>query len=392
MTKIDLGRNQKSLITVFTPIYNRADIIKRLYESLIRQTSFDFEWIIVDDGSTDSIAILVKQWIDSNPPFQIQFIRQKNSGKHSAINQGVQAARGDAFFIVDSDDYLVDNAIQLIENWWKDISDDIEFAGVAGLRANASMEIIGGHPESGNYVDATNLERKKYRLEGDKAEVYKTELLIKYPFPIIKGENFLTENIVWDKIAYEGYKLRWYNQVIYLCEYREDGLTYRGREVFVKNPIGWGLSIKQDRMFGKVDVKSFFLKILDYYSWFRTRFVDEEFMDNLGINREEMNYLKRYVDRTVEEVGKTIAIYGLGSRGKRMIRLFEETQVAVEFVMDRDRADMPYPQIGLSEELREVDAIIVTPKRERDNIMQLLKTKTKNKLVTYEEWLEIIMR
>lgn len=145
-------------------------------------------------------------------------------------------------------------------------------------------------------------------------------------------------------------------------------------------------------MFGKVDVKSFFLKILDYYSWFRTRFVDEEFMDNLGINREEMNYLKRYVDRTVEEVGKTIAIYGLGSRGKRMIRLFEETQVAVEFVMDRDRADMPYPQIGLSEELREVDAIIVTPKRERDNIMQLLKTKTKNKLVTYEEWLEIIMR
>lgn len=380
------------MITVFTPIYNRVDIISRLYKSLIRQSSFDFEWIIVDDGSTDSIEILVKQWIDSNPPFHIQFIRQKNSGKHSAINQGVQVARGDAFFIVDSDDYLVDNAIRLIGDWWKDISDDLTFAGVAGLKAEENMEIIGGKPEFDSYVDATNLERKKYGLEGDKAEVYKTEVLMKHPFPIIEGENFLTENIVWDKIAYEGYKIRWYNQVIYLCEYREDGLTHQGRDIFIKNPIGWGLSIKQDRMYGKVDFKTFFLKILDYYSWFYTKFTDDRFMDYLGINREEMNYLKGYVDRTVEEIGKRVAIYGLGSRGKGMIRLFEATEVAVVYVMDKQRIDTPYPQIGLDEELQEVDAIIVTPKQEQDSIMKLLKAKTKNRLLTYEDWVEIIRR
>lgn len=140
----------------------------------------------------------------------IQYVQQPNGGKHRAINKGVSIANGDAFFIVDSDDYLTDNAIELIEAWWKDIAGDDKFAGVSGLRASEDIDIIGGVPAFNQYVDATNLEREEHGLNGDKAEVYKTAILKRYPFPEFEGETFLTENVVWDKIANDGYLIRWY--------------------------------------------------------------------------------------------------------------------------------------------------------------------------------------
>ncbi len=96
------------MITIFTPVYNRAHTMNQLYQSLLRQTSFNFEWIIVDDGSTDHTAELVEGWRNIKNPFFIGFLQQDNGGKHRAINKGVQLAKGEAFFIVDSDDYLTD--------------------------------------------------------------------------------------------------------------------------------------------------------------------------------------------------------------------------------------------------------------------------------------------
>lgn len=211
------------MITIMTPTYNRAYILHKAYMSLKKQTSFKFEWIIIDDGSTDNTEEMVNQWMRECTDFDIIYYKQSNGGKHRAINRAVQKARYEWFLILDSDDELTENAVEMIHVWIADVIGCNDIVGVAGLKGTA--EKVVGERLKCEYIDATNLERKKYGLLGDKAEVYKTEVLKQYPFPEFEGENFLRESAVWDRIAKDGFKLRWYNNIIYFCEYIEDGLT-----------------------------------------------------------------------------------------------------------------------------------------------------------------------
>ena len=220
------------MITIMTPTYNRAYILPKLYDSLCNQTNKDFEWIIIDDGSNDNTGELIKEWEDNNK-FEIKYRKRENGGKHRAINDAVKIAVNEWFLIVDSDDFLTDRAVELIHEWVKTIEKDKSFAGVSGLKGYITTDnMIGEYPleeQYEKYIDATNLQRKKYHLQGDKAEIYRTDILKKYPFPEFEGENFLNLGVIWDKIAYNEYKLRWFNEIIYKCEYLEDGLTKSGR-------------------------------------------------------------------------------------------------------------------------------------------------------------------
>jgi len=226
------------MITVMTPTYNRAYILHEAYESLKKQTCMDFEWIIVDDGSADDTEKLVQGWLNEENPFSIRYERQENGGKHRAVNRGVQLAKYDYFLILDSDDQLTENAVELVHTWIDQIAGLEGFAGVAGLKGSGTA-VVGGVPKK-PYIDATNLERQKYGLMGDKAEVFKTAILKKYPFPEFEGENFLRESASWDRIAMAGYKLRWFSQVIYQCEYIADGLTQNANAaIYAKNFQGY---------------------------------------------------------------------------------------------------------------------------------------------------------
>lgn len=208
------------MLTILTPAYNRGYTINLAYESLCRQTCMDFEWVVVDDGSTDNTEELMIRWQAQTTAFPITYVKQENGGKHRAVNRGVALAKGDYVLILDSDDYLTDDAVETIREWTEQIAELPGFAGVSGLKDGAKNGDM-----KADFVDAKNTERRKYGLQGDKAEVYKTEMLRKYPFPEFEGEKFLRENAVWDAIALDGYKLRWYNRVIYKCEYLADGLT-----------------------------------------------------------------------------------------------------------------------------------------------------------------------
>ena len=225
-------------ITVFTPIYNRAYIIDKLYDSLVKQNDKDFEWLVIDDGSTDNIAEKFVEYQKEDRGFDIRFIRKENGGKHSCINMGTDLACGKYFFIVDSDDFLHENAIMILRQWIEGIekSNDDKLVGVAGLRYNYATEAIIGKTFSGNnaetgryngeeYLDCTALEREANDILGDKAEVFRTDIIRKYKFPVFEGEKFLTENCIWYPIAGDGYKLRWFNKPIYFCNYLQDGLT-----------------------------------------------------------------------------------------------------------------------------------------------------------------------
>lgn len=225
------------LITIFTPTYNRKHTIDRLYQSLLKQTNYDFEWLVIDDGSTDGTREYFDSIKDNNIFFDVVYKWVENGGKHRAINEGVKMARGKYFFIVDSDDYLTKDAIEKIISWFKSIPENSKFAGVAGNRGYNNT-YIGEFPLNRDYVDAKNTERRRKHLLGDKAEVFYTEILRKYPFPSFDGENFLLESVIWNKIAYDGYYIRWHKEIIYICEYLEDGLTFNVEVKYQNNLQG----------------------------------------------------------------------------------------------------------------------------------------------------------
>lgn len=232
------------MITIFTPTYNREKYLEDLYQSLKNQTCKDFEWLVVDDGSTDNTPAVLQRMQNETTGFDVRIIRQKNGGKHRAINRGVLEARGEFFFIVDSDDKLKWYAIEKVVQWCKEIDmehDAEKFAGVSGLMENGKG-IVGGKG-NGSFIDVTNLQRRKNNLTGDKAVVYRTDILKKYPYREFEGETFLTEETVFNVIAADGYKIRWYSEIIYECEYRQGGLSDSLNELNIKNFQGYTYQI-----------------------------------------------------------------------------------------------------------------------------------------------------
>lgn len=225
------------MITIFTPTYNRAYILPQLYESLQQQTNNKFEWLIVDDGSQDNTETLINKWRQEKNAFPIIYIKQPNGGKHRAINRGLGAAHGEWFFIVDSDDWLPVNAIEKIIKILQSLPDG-RFAGICGFRANKAGRPFGNCANITTTIDASMIEiRQKYHIKGDMAEVFKTDILRQFPFPEIEGENFINEAVVWNKIA-EKYILRYVPEILYFCEYREDGLTRSICKRYRNNPHG----------------------------------------------------------------------------------------------------------------------------------------------------------
>lgn len=252
--------------TIMTPTYNRADFLPTLYKSLKKQSDKDFEWIIVDDGSQDNTEDVVKKFINETKNFKIIYHKSKNGGKHRAVNKGIDLAHGKIFAIVDSDDYLTVDALKKIKEYFKDIeknSNKLKYAGVAGMKGYSEKEIT-GKTFKGKYVDAKSTERRKYNISGDKFEVFYTSVLKKNKFPEIKGEKFMTEAILWTRLANLGYYIRWYNDIIYICEYLPGGLTDKRKSLIDNSPKGYALYIKEQVKFGNITIK----QKLGYYSFY----------------------------------------------------------------------------------------------------------------------------
>ena len=231
-------------ITVFTPTFNRGYIIEQLYKSLRQQTNSNFEWLIVDDGSTDNTEELVRCWKKQNNHFEINYYKKCNGGKPRAINYGMQKAKGKYFFIVDSDDILLPNAIEKMFKWCEEINDEQDFIGVGAARGHKDGTYIKGIAPTTNkegYVDCTNLDRKKYNLDADMCEAYKVDILKQFPMAEWEGEKFAPEQIGFNEAALAGYKIRWHKDIIYVCEYLDDGLTKGSWELEKKNPMGYSM-------------------------------------------------------------------------------------------------------------------------------------------------------
>lgn len=230
--------NSMLTFTVFTPTYNRAHLLPRVFAALQEQTTFDFEWIIVDDGSTDNTESVVRSFMDE-AHFPIRYFFQTNQGKHVAFNAAVSEARGALFLPIDSDDRCAPNALERFLSHWASIpeNDKGQFAGVFALCSGPDDAIIGTR-FPGDVFDS-NIIEAFYRkgVRGDKWGFLRTDVLRKFPFPVVSGELFMTEAIVLNKISMQ-YMIRFINEPLLFVEYQADGLSARSVNLRMRSPIG----------------------------------------------------------------------------------------------------------------------------------------------------------
>jgi glycosyltransferase involved in cell wall biosynthesis len=220
-----INSNYQYKFTVFTATYNRAHTLERVYKSLKSQNFRDFEWLIVDDGSKDTTSKIVEEWLEENA-LNIQYIYQKNSGKHIAFNKGVEFARGELFLNLDSDDYCVENALETFNYHWDNIpiNQKEEFSGVTCLCKDENGLII-GNTFPLDIIDSNALEiRYKFKAKGEKWGFHKTDVLKKFPFPEISNSSYCPESIVWSSIS-KVYKTRFINETLRIYCKGEDQIT-----------------------------------------------------------------------------------------------------------------------------------------------------------------------
>lgn len=229
-------------VSIYTPTYNRKHTLPRLYESLLSQTDHDFEWVIIDDGSTDGTEELIRGYIRDTKQFKIRYKKPPNKGMHFAVNAALDIVEGYMTFVIGSDDFLTNNAVERIKVKERGIRDDKRFAGIVFCLDDVEGQPIGSRSSS-EYIDAAVTEVKKYNITGDKVQVYYTELLTKHRVPEFDGEKFSEMSLLFCAVADDGYKLRWHNEVIYIAEYSEGGLTKSGDQKYKISPRGRALYI-----------------------------------------------------------------------------------------------------------------------------------------------------
>lgn len=231
-------KNQSNIIlTIFTPAYNRAHTITRTYESLLNQNCKDFIWLIVDDGSTDNTAELVKQWQKKDNGFEIQYIYKENGGMHTAHNTAYENIHTELNVCIDSDDCMGENAVKIILEKWEEVKDK-GYAGIIGLDADMNGNIIGsGFPDG--LEETTVIGYYSAGGSGDKKLVYRTDIINKYPpYPVFEGEKYVALSYKY-RLIDQSYKMAVLDKVLCNVDYQADGSSNTMWKQYLRNPKGF---------------------------------------------------------------------------------------------------------------------------------------------------------
>lgn len=230
--------NMKPTLTVFTTTYNRAYSLPLGYEALKRQTSKDFKWLIVDDGSTDNTKELVMQWIDEGV-IPIEYYYKENGGMHSGYNEAFKHIDTELNVPIDSDDYMTDNAVELIVGNWNKFKNDDKYAGLVGLDIYKDGKVVGTKFPEGLKAVRSHEMQAVHHVYCDKKYVFRTELLKKYlPYPEYEGEKFVPLNYPYHLVC-QDYELLCFNEPWCVVEYQPDGSTLNMFRQYRRNPQGF---------------------------------------------------------------------------------------------------------------------------------------------------------
>jgi len=240
------------LLTIFTPTYNRANLLKRLYQSILNQSNKKtFEWLIIDDGSTDNTQDVVQDFIEEKKII-INYIKKKNQGKMQAHNTALEHARGKWFHCIDSDDYFADSAFDLFFEQENVYFDDSKVVGICLFKKLEGQKIKFKEKINGNMLSRKELARNGYH--GELSVFFKTDILKQYPFPKFGDEKFVHEAIVYQKIEAK-YKYIVYNSYNQIAEYQQDGYTFNDTKLAYNNPFGSSVFYKQSAKFTRNPLK-----------------------------------------------------------------------------------------------------------------------------------------
>lgn len=225
-------------ITIFTPTYNRADRLYRVYDSLTKQNCYDFEWLIIDDGSSDNTEEVVSSFV-KDTEIKVRYIKKENGGKHTAHNAAVDSAQGRYFMCLDSDDYLAEGSIEKLLNVLNRCSEN---EGVISYKCDISGKLLSDKFPNTEAVSNTYELSQKYGCYGEFTLLYPTELLRKNKFPVFENERFITECVLYDRLDNNMILLP---EIIEICEYQQEGLSNNLNSVMQKNPAGYCLYFTQ---------------------------------------------------------------------------------------------------------------------------------------------------
>jgi len=224
-------------ITICTPSYNRAHLLKNLFHSLIRQNFNQLQWIIVDDGSDDDTKSIVDEFI-KHTPFDILYLYQTHKGKHQAINYALQHTKSDLFAIIDSDDICLPSTLHELETLYnKSYSTNKQIAGFISLNCDPDHNIIGDsfptNLQFSNFIDL----KYRYNIQGDKWVVFYTKILQQYPFTTFENELFIAESSVWVPIS-KKHQFILINKPLIQISYQKDGLSNQSKLLRKNSPQG----------------------------------------------------------------------------------------------------------------------------------------------------------
>ena len=270
-----------NLITVFTPTFNRAYCLHKCYESMKRQSCKKFDWLIVDDGSTDETEKLVKSWIAENNEFNIIYVYKENGGMHTAYNTAYENIKTELAMNVDSDDYLTDTAIEDVLEFWKKNRDE-NIGGIYALDQYDTGHVIGkpfpddlkqfkGWGYKIVYYESEG-KKKKYVNQGDKKFIAVMDKIKKYPpIPVFEGEKY--HSLYYKQHLIErDYTILIFNKPVCVVEYMEDGSTNNMYSQYMRNPKGF----RDERRFVMKNAPSFKLRMRDSIHYVAESFIDKD--------------------------------------------------------------------------------------------------------------------
>ena len=222
-------------ITFLTPTYNRAPMLPKLYESLCRQTKKNFQWLIIDDGSTDHTEEVVKSFQPIG--FRIDYIKKENGGKHTAMNYSHPYIKGKVVGVVDSDDYLKADAVETIENDFYIFRNRSDISSISYIMVSPKGKNLSKNPPKDYYIADVISYRHNKNIRGDQFLVIKTADFVQFNLPVFHGERFMTEGPLYRFLALHS-KTVYRSKAIYIGDYLANGLTKSGRHMRMKNPYG----------------------------------------------------------------------------------------------------------------------------------------------------------
>lgn len=257
------------MLSIITPTYNRAHLLGDLALSIDSVSNICYEWIIVDDGSTDNTKEVVDQF-QNIYKFNIKYFYQTNAGKPSAVNNGIIAASGRYLTIIDSDDLAasgLEACLREFDIQYFPVASNLNICGFSGLCANIDDGSIVGLQFPSNNLISNHIEmRINKNIIGDKNEVFITNILKKYLYPILGNEKFITEALVWNRIGAE-YSTVYYNHILIYTRYQINGLTSQGDKLYKENPLSATLYFSELYQY-KINLKPKILAALNYYKYF----------------------------------------------------------------------------------------------------------------------------